>query len=81
MLKFSYSYVFADDETVSGYGPNILVGGCRWPGGGWLVDPLIYTGTVRPSTTVYLSDSGCQAIKTRDPERCITLTSYEKSYV
>jgi len=66
--KFNYSYIFSDDLAVSGYGANFQIGGCRWPGGGWFFDPVLDSGIVRPSATVYLSDSGCQAKKTRDPE-------------
>ena len=79
--KFNYSYIFSDDLAVSGYGANFQIGGCRWPGGGWFFDPVLDSGIVRPSATVYLSDSGCQAKKTRDPEKCITPQSYEKSEV
>ena len=79
--KFKYSYIFSDDLAISGYGANFQIGGCSWPSGGWFFDSMKDTGIVRPATTVYLSDAGCQAKRTRDPEKCITRQSYEKTEV
>ena len=81
VVKIDYSYIFANDNTLSGYGANFQIGGCRFYGGGWFVDPMKDTGIIRPSSTVYLSDAGCQAKSTRNPEQCITLQSYEKPEV
>ncbi len=57
--KFNYSYIFSNDLAVTGYGTNFQIGGCHWPGGGWFFEPVLNSGIICPSTTVYLSDSGC----------------------
>jgi prepilin-type N-terminal cleavage/methylation domain-containing protein/prepilin-type processing-associated H-X9-DG protein len=72
------TYIFADDKTVSGYGANFQIGGCRFPAGGWFVQPLKDTDVVNPATTVYLADSGVKAIDSSDPAKCVTIKSQEK---
>jgi prepilin-type N-terminal cleavage/methylation domain-containing protein/prepilin-type processing-associated H-X9-DG protein len=73
------TYIFADDKTVSGYGANFQIGGCRFPAGGWLVLPLKDTDVANPATTVYLADSGTKAMDSTDPAKCVTVKSPEKA--
>ncbi len=73
------TYIFADDRTVSGYGANLQIGGCSFPGASWLVQPLKDTDVANPSSTVYLSDSGTKAVDSTDPTKCVTLKSPEKA--
>ncbi len=77
--KFTSTYIFADDRTVSGYGANFQIGGCSFPAGNWLVLPLKDTGVANPASTVYLADSGTKAVDTTDPLKCVTLASPEKA--
>src|SRR5688572_27207110 len=72
------TYIFADDRTVSGYGANFQIGGCRFPAGGWFVKPLKDSAVVNPAVTVYLADSGTKALNTTNPVTCVTLKSPEK---
>ena len=77
--KFDYSYIFAIDHTVSGYGVNFQIGGCSFPAGGWLLQPIKETEVVSPSLTVYLTDSGTMAVDSKDPTKCVTPESKEKA--
>ena len=79
--EFDFSYIFADDNTVSGYGANFQIGGCHWPSGGWQVDPVTVESVVNPAATVYIADSGTQARSTRDATKSVTPQSMEKSQV
>jgi prepilin-type N-terminal cleavage/methylation domain-containing protein len=72
------TYVWATNKMTSGYGANFQIGGCLFPAAGWKMDPITDAGALRPSTTVYLSETGTQAINTSDPARCVTLASPEK---
>ena len=77
--KFDYSYIFADDHTVSGYGANFQIGGCSFPAAAWLVQPIKETAVVSPSLTVYLADSGTLAVDSTDPTKSVTPESKEKA--
>jgi prepilin-type N-terminal cleavage/methylation domain-containing protein/prepilin-type processing-associated H-X9-DG protein len=78
LRRTNLTYIFADDRTVSGYGANFQIGGCRFPSGGWLVQPLKDSAVANPSLTVYLADSGTKALDTTDAARCVTPKSPEK---
>ncbi len=73
------TYIFTIDRTVAGYGANFQIGGCSYPEGRWLVQPLKDTAVANPSATVYLSDSGTKAVDSLDPTKCVTLKSPEKA--
>src|SRR5688572_179468 len=77
--RTNLTYIFADDRTVSGYGANFQIGGCRFPAGGWFVAPLKDSAVANPSLTVYLSDSGTKALDTADSARSVTPRSPEKA--
>jgi prepilin-type processing-associated H-X9-DG protein len=77
--KFDYTYIFATDKTVSGYGANFQIGGCSFPAGGWYLRPVKDSELASPSLTVYLSDSGTEALDTVDPNKCVNLSSIEKA--
>jgi prepilin-type N-terminal cleavage/methylation domain-containing protein/prepilin-type processing-associated H-X9-DG protein len=77
--KLNFTYIFANDKTVSGYGANFQIGGCSFPAGGWLVQPIKETDVVNPAATVYLADSGTKAVDSTDPMKCVTLKSPEKA--
>jgi len=77
--KFDYSYVFADDKTITSYGANFQIGGCSFPANAWFVKPVKETEVVSPSLTVYLADSGTTAINSADPTKCVTPESKEKA--
>ena len=77
--KLDFSYLFADDHTISGYGANFQIGGCSFPAGGWLVQPIKETDVRSPSLTVYLADAGTMAVDTIDPLKCVTPQSKEKA--
>ncbi len=81
LKQTNLTYIFANDRTVSGYGANFQIGGCRFPAGGWLVQPLKDTQVVNPAATVYLSDSGTKAVDSPDPLRAVTARSPEKAQV
>ena len=72
------TYIWATNKMTSGYGANFQIGGCRFPAGGWIMDPISDAGAMRPASTVYLSETGTQAVDTTDPARCVTLASPEK---
>jgi prepilin-type N-terminal cleavage/methylation domain-containing protein/prepilin-type processing-associated H-X9-DG protein len=76
--RLNYTYIFANDRTVSGYGANFQIGGCTFPAGGWFVKPLKDSAVVDPASTVYLADSGTKAVDTSDPAKCVTPKSPEK---
>ena len=78
-LHVDYTYIFATNKTVSGYGANFQIGGCSFPGAGWLVEPCKETDLVRPSVTVYEADSGTEAVDSLDPNKCVTPSSKEKA--
>src|ERR1700733_4099397 len=70
-----YTYIFASNKLVSGYGANFQIGGCSYPAGGWFVKPIRETDVVSPSLTVYDCDSGTQALNTTNPALCVTASS------
>jgi prepilin-type N-terminal cleavage/methylation domain-containing protein/prepilin-type processing-associated H-X9-DG protein len=70
--------IYDTNGTVAGYGANIQIGGCIAPSSAWNMRPIKDTDAVRPSTTVYLSDAGAQAVDTTDPNKCITINSVQK---
>jgi prepilin-type N-terminal cleavage/methylation domain-containing protein/prepilin-type processing-associated H-X9-DG protein len=69
------------DHAVSNYGMNFRLGGCDWPGTWSNTDwpPRRDTDVRSPSSTVQLADAGVKPLRTRDPARCVTLTSPEKT--
>lgn len=67
-------------EFISNYGLNFRLGGCDWPSA-WPKEtyPQLRDSQVRnPSGTVHLTDSGSRALKTKNPEKCVTVDSPEK---
>jgi prepilin-type N-terminal cleavage/methylation domain-containing protein/prepilin-type processing-associated H-X9-DG protein len=66
-----------DDVGVSNYGMNFRVGGCDfapWPYSQW---PGVRAPR-KPSTVVYITDSGSRPINTTDPLQCVTPSTPEK---
>ncbi len=76
-----YTYVYDPSKMVSGYGANFQIGGCEFPSGGWRMAPVTDSAVARPSTTVYLADSGTRARDTIDPALCVNQASTEKTEV
>jgi prepilin-type N-terminal cleavage/methylation domain-containing protein/prepilin-type processing-associated H-X9-DG protein len=72
------TYIWATNKMTSGYGANLQIGGCFFPAAGWKMDPTTDARALRPSTTVYLSETGTRAVDTPDPAVCVTLASPEK---
>jgi prepilin-type N-terminal cleavage/methylation domain-containing protein/prepilin-type processing-associated H-X9-DG protein len=72
------SYIWATNKMTSGYGANLQIGGCYFPAAGWKMAPINEAGVMQPSTTVYLSESGTQAVDISVPTLCVTPASPEK---
>jgi len=70
--------IWATNKMVSGYGANFQIGGCFYPGG-FNLATLKENSVERPSTTVYLVETGTAAQKSSDPAKCVTASSPEKN--
>ncbi len=79
--NLKYTYVYDPSKMVSGYGANFQIGGCEFTGGGWHMLPVKDSEVARPSSTVYLTDSGTRAKDSTDPNVCVTKASPEKTEV
>jgi len=68
------------DHLISNYGLNFRMGGCDWAGTWDAKDwpPAKDTSVRRPVSTVDLTDSGSKPLNTKDPLKCVTITSKEK---
>jgi len=69
------------DKAVSNYSMNFALGGCDWPGT-WDASkwPARKDSAVKnPAATVLLTDSGKQALNSKDPDKCVTVKSPEKA--
>jgi prepilin-type N-terminal cleavage/methylation domain-containing protein/prepilin-type processing-associated H-X9-DG protein len=69
------------EKAVSNYMMNFRYGGCDWPGIWDAKDyPQVKDSAVRnPSGTVLVTDGGSQPLATKDPLKCVTVTSAEKA--
>ena len=76
-----YTYIYDPTKMVAGYGANFQIGGCEFTGGGWHMSSVKDSDVVRPSSTVYITDSGTKAKDTTDAALCVTRTSPEKTEV
>jgi prepilin-type processing-associated H-X9-DG protein len=65
---------YTSDLMAGNYAANFALGGCWWPGS-WQVRGFKDDAVKRPSSTVYLTDSGSQPIATPDPKRSVTAKS------
>jgi prepilin-type N-terminal cleavage/methylation domain-containing protein/prepilin-type processing-associated H-X9-DG protein len=70
-------YAYTSDLMAGNYSANFMLGGCFWPGT-WEVKGFRDEGVRRPSSTVYLTDSGTQPLQTADPQKCVTTKSVYK---
>ena len=77
----NYTYIYDPTKMVAGYGANFQIGGCDFPAGGWFLAPITDSALRRPSSTVYVTDAGTQALNTADPAKCVTTSSMEKTEV
>ena len=69
------------DKAISNYGANFALGGCDWPGV-WPAETwqqLKDTAVRKPASVVYLTDGGSRPLNTKDPLKCVTVTSVEKA--
>jgi prepilin-type N-terminal cleavage/methylation domain-containing protein/prepilin-type processing-associated H-X9-DG protein len=66
--------VYTSDLLAGNYGANFALGGCNWPGT-WEVRGVRDEAVKRPSTTVYLTDSGSRPTRSADPNVCVTVKS------
>lgn len=65
---------YTSDLMAGNYAANFSIGGCNWPGT-WDVKGANEDTIKRPSSTVYLTDSGTQPIATTNRQTCVTTKS------
>jgi prepilin-type processing-associated H-X9-DG protein len=65
---------YTSDAMAGNYSANFAIGGCNWPGV-WEVKGVKDDGVKKPSSTVYLTDSGSKPIATPDPTKSVTVKS------
>ena len=71
-------YIWATNKMTSGYGANLQIGGCYFYSAGWKMASITETGVAHPSTTVYMCETGTQALDIGIPTLCVTAASPEK---
>jgi prepilin-type N-terminal cleavage/methylation domain-containing protein/prepilin-type processing-associated H-X9-DG protein len=74
-IATNYTYTFATNKLVSGYGANFEIGGCSFPESGWLVLPVKDPQVRSPGLTVYDTDTGTMAVDSLNPMKCVTANS------
>lgn len=67
----SKEHAYTADLMAGNYSANFALGGCWWPST-WEYRSLRDDAVKRPSSTVYLTDSGTQATATTDPQKSVT---------
>jgi prepilin-type N-terminal cleavage/methylation domain-containing protein/prepilin-type processing-associated H-X9-DG protein len=65
---------YTSDLMAGNYAANFAIGGCHWPGT-WEFKGVREEAVRRPSSTVYLTDSGTQPIATVDRQKSVTAKS------
>jgi prepilin-type N-terminal cleavage/methylation domain-containing protein/prepilin-type processing-associated H-X9-DG protein len=70
----SKEVAYTSDLMAGNYSANFALGGCWWPQT-WEVRSTKDDAVKRPSTTVYLTDSGSQPLATSDPQKSVTIKS------